>query len=366
MNWLIATRCMNFAMTIRTLGLLGMICCASFSFGQHLNLRPASDYDLPGASAYVDPQAGVVHLVEPGEVYAQPPGTYVVPDGPPGVGATLAPPAHFGASPDSYEWQLLPAGAIYRQYLADFKASRMALQPVYERDDNFLLDGTLGGRFGLVRFGSKNPIFPEGFQIDIEGSAQLRLDPGTEFDLRSTDYRAGLPLTWGYNRWRTKLAYYHISAHAGDEFLIKNPTFHRINYVRDEILFGQSYFLDEDWRIYGEVGYAFNANDGAEPLEFNFGVEYSPIQPVRLGSRMLGQQYPNGVVSGPFIAAHCNLREELNFSGNVALESGWQWRNMIDGRLLRIGGLLFSGASPQYQFYNTYELQAGLGFWYDY
>lgn len=345
--------------------MLWLMTCADVAIAQ-LNLRPASDYDLQGATTFVDPQAGVVNIVEPGDVHAYQPGTYVVPTGQYGVGAPLAPPQPFGASPDSYEWQWLPAGAIYRQYLADLKASRMAAQPVYEKDDNFLLDGTLGGRFGLVRFGSKNPIFPEGFQIDIEGSAQARLDPGTEFDLRSTDYRAGVPLTWGYNRWRTKLAYYHISAHAGDEFLIKNPTFHRINYVRDEIQLGQSYFLDEDWRIYGEVGYAFNANDGAEPLEFNFGVEYSPIQPVRFGARTLGQQFPNGVVSGPFLAAHCNLREELNFSGNVALESGWQWRNMIDGRLLRIGGLLFSGASPQYQFYNTYELQAGLGFWYDF
>ena len=30
-----------------------------------------------------------------------------------------------------------------------------------------------------------------------------------------------------------KLAYYHISAHIGDEFLERNPTFERVNYVRD-------------------------------------------------------------------------------------------------------------------------------------
>jgi hypothetical protein len=331
------TRRWNIDTMLRMLGLWGVVCCASVAQGQ-MHLRPASDYDLQGTSAYVDPQAGVVHLVEPGEVYATPPGTYVVPDGPAGYASTLAPPTPFGANPDSYESQLLPVGAIYRQYLADFKSSRMAIQPVYEKDDKKLLDGTFGGRFGLYRFGSKNPIFPEGFQVDLEGSAQFRIDPDDNFDLRSTDYRAGVPLTWGYNRWRTKLAYYHISSHAGDEFLLKNQNFRRLNYVRDEVLFGQSYFLDEAWRLYGEIGYAFNANDGAKPLEFNFGVEYSPIQPVRFGSRMLGRQYPNGVVSGPFLAAHCNLREELDFSGNVALESGWQWRNMIDGRLLRVGG----------------------------
>ncbi len=336
-----------------------------------LNLRPASDYDLQGTSTYVDTQAGVVHVVEPGEAFANQPGGYIDATGqfidPQALPAqSVMQPQHFGASPDSYEWQLLPLGTIYRPYLADLKASRMMLLPLYEKDDNMLLDGTLGGRFGLARYGSKNPIFPEGFQIDVEGSAQLRLDPGEDFDLRSTDYRAGLPLSWGYNRWRTKLAYYHLSAHVGDEFLIKNPTFQRINYVRDEIVLGQSYFLNEDWRIYGEAGYAFYTDGGAEPWEINVGVEYSPIQPVRIGSRTLGRQLPNNVVSGPFLAAHGNLREELNWSGNVTLQSGWQWRNMADGRLLRIGGHIFSGLSNHYEFFNAYELQMGFGFWYDF
>ncbi len=136
--------------------------------------------------------------------------------------------------------------------------------------------------------------------------------------------------------------------------------------MRDEILLGQSFFLDEDWRIYGELGYAFHADGGAEPLEVNVGVEFSPIQPVRIGSRTLGRQLSNGVVSGPFLAVHGNLREELNWSGNVTTQSGWQWRNMADGRLLRIGGHIFSGASPQYEFFTNYELQMGFGFWYDY
>ncbi len=348
-----------------------MFCCADTALSQ-LNLRPASDYDLQGTSTYVDAQAGVVHVVEPGGVYTNQPAPYYNQPGQVIVGpqlfppTTVLPPQQFGASPDSYEWQLLPLGAIYRPYLADLKASRLELLPLYEKDDNAMLDGTLGGRFGLLRYGSKNPIFPEGFQIDVEGSAQLRLDPNEEFDLRSTDYRAGLPLSWGYNRWRTKLAYYHISSHAGDEFLLKNPGFTRINYVRDEIVFGQSYFLDENWRIYGDIGYAFNTDGGAEPLELNFGFEYSPIQPVRLGSRTLGRIYPNGVVSGPFLAVHGNLREELNYSGNVTGQSGWQWRNMADGRLLRIGGLIFSGLSNHYEFFSNYELQVGLGFWYDF
>lgn len=363
-------RRLNCFATFRVFGWLCVLCCAANVYGQ-LNLRPASDYDLQGTTTYVDTQAGVVHVVEPGEAHANQPGGYIDANGQ-FINPQLLPAhsvmqqQHFGASPDCYEWQLLPLGAIYRPYLADTKASRLELLPLYEKDDDMFLDGTLGGRFGLIRYGSKNPIFPEGFQIDVEGSAQVRLDPG-EFDLRSTDYRAGLPLTWGYNRWRTKLAYYHISAHAGDEFLLKNiNTFQRINYVRDEILFGQSYFLNEDWRIYGEVGYAFHTDGGAEPLEFNFGVEYSPIQPVQIGSRTLGKQFPNGVVSGPFMAFHGNLREELNYSGNVTAQSGWQWRNMTNGQLLRMGGHIFSGLSNQYEFFSTYELQAGFGFWYDY
>ena len=45
---------------------------------------------------------------------------------------------------------------------------------VRSRGDSTLWEATLGGRVGLLRYGSFDCICPEGFQIDAEGSAQVR------------------------------------------------------------------------------------------------------------------------------------------------------------------------------------------------
>jgi len=40
----------------------------------------------------------------------------------------------------------------------------------------------------------------------------------------ATDFRFGVPLTYGEGPWRTKFGFYHLSSHVGDEYLLKNPT----------------------------------------------------------------------------------------------------------------------------------------------
>src|SRR5690606_32825680 len=101
-----------------------------------------------------------------------------------------------------------------------------------------------GSRVGLLRYGTRDLNFPTGIQLDVEGSAQLRLDIPTDVDLRSVDFRGGLPLTFGHGRHRTKIALYHLSSHVGDEFLLKHPSFHRVNYSRDALVLGHAIYLN--------------------------------------------------------------------------------------------------------------------------
>lgn len=252
---------------------------------------------------------------------------------------------------DDWRWQLLPDGIPYRAYLANPKESRLGTQIFNSTGDGTLWDSTLGGRMGLVRYGTTDPSWPQGWQLDVEGSAQVRLDPDENLDLRSVDYRVGAPLTYAYGSHRLKFGYYHLCSHLGDEFIAAHPTFHHLNFVRDALTLGYAFFISEELRIYGELGYAFH-DDVSKEWELQFGLEYAPSR-------------PTGCRGAPFFAIHGHLREELNYSGNFVLQAGWAWRG-ASSHLLRTGFHYYNGLSDQYSFYRNFEQQIGGGLWYDF
>lgn len=249
-------------------------------------------------------------------------------------------------------WQILPDGIVYQAYLANPKESRMGTQVFYDNEDKYLWDTTLGGRFGIVRFGNGNAARPEGWQFDLEGSAQVRLDPDGDLNLRCVDYRVGGPLTYGEGPHRIKFGYYHLCSHLGDEFVLEHPGFDRLNFVRDVLTLGYAYFLTDDFRVYGELGWAFNSNV-SEDWEIQFGFDWAPAR-------------PTGIRGAPFLAMNGHLREEHNFGGNFALQAGWAWRADRSTHLLRTGLHYYNGMTNQYSFFQEYEQQIGAGLWYDY
>ena len=258
--------------------------------------------------------------------------------------------------PSDWTWQILPSGLIYRSYLAGVKESRFSAFVNHESDARLnsgtLWDPTLGARVGLLRFGDCDTIFPQGFQIDAEGSAQARLDIESNVDVLGTDYRAGLPLTYGIGIHRWKFSYYHLSSHVGDEFLLKNPGFPRQNFARDVLVLGYSVYPTPDLRLYAEAGWAF-VSDVSEPWEFQFGLDYAP-------------GYPTGFRGAPFFAVNGHLREEVDFGGNLTAQAGWAWRSDIGGHLLRLGVHYYNGHSSQFSYFGEHEEQIGFGAWYDF
>ena len=265
-------------------------------------------------------------------------------------------------APRPWSWQLMPNNLIYTSYLAGPKEPRFgtvwyddATPPPYATTghEGWLWDSTLGGRASIARYGSDPVLHPQGFEVQIEGAAFVRLDPQDDRDLRSADYRFGVPFVYGVGRWQTKLAYYHNSAHLGDEFMLKHPTFPRINYVRDCIVWGNSYYLYDWMRLYGEAGWAFFTAGGAQPWEFQGGVE-------------LIQARPTGGQGAPFLAVNGFSRQELDWGGNVCVQTGWAWRGRRSEKLYRIGLEYLYGSDPQYQFVYKNQNRAGIGMWYDY
>lgn len=323
--------------------------------------------DVP-PPALDDPLNGFQQLPAPtrpdGPVVLDPPYEAV-----PGSAEELVPNAAFPEgfadlwAPRPWSWHILPNNLIYTSYLAGPKEPRIGsvwyddtsadiIDP--SRQEGWLWDTTLGGRASILRYGSDTVVHPQGFEVQIEGAAFVRLDPQDDRDFRSGDYRFGVPLVYGVGRWQTKLAYYHNSAHLGDEFLIKHPlAFPRLNYVRDVIVWGNS-FYPLDWlRIYGEVGWAFYTAGGADPWEFQFGTE-------------LIQARPTGIHGAPFLAVNGISRQELDWGGNVCAQAGWAWRGRRSEKLYRIGFEYLYGSDPQFAFLGRNQNRAGIGMWYDY
>lgn len=253
---------------------------------------------------------------------------------------------------EPWSWTVLPTSIIYKSYLAGTKESRLASQHVYNKHIGWLWEPTLGARVGVLRFGSDDPVLPQGWQFDIEGSAQARLSVPDDVDVVSTDYRAGFLLTRGDGPFQTKFGYYHLSSHLGDEFLLDNVGYPRLNYVRDALVLGQSYYATEQIRLYAEATWAFN-HEYAKPWEFQFGVDVAPA-------------LPTGVRGAPFFAINGYLREEVDFGGTLVVQTGWAWRGDESGRLLRFGLHYTNGKSTQFSFYQNDEEEIGFGLWYDF
>lgn len=253
----------------------------------------------------------------------------------------------------SWTCQFLPDGLMYHSYIAGPKEPRFGLSILDKADQGGIWEVALGGRMGIWRFGTTDPINPEGWQLDIEGAAFPRLNVDESQDVDATDYRFGVPFTYHRGDWRFKFGYYHLSSHVGDEYLVRNPDYERVNYVRESLILGSAYNLSNDVMAYGEIGYAFLTSDGAKPWEVQFGVEYTTPN----------ARSPHG---GVVLAANGHLREEVDWGGALSLIAGWQWRGRNSSKTFRVGLQYYNGKSLQYQFLDRNDELIGVGVWYDF
>jgi hypothetical protein len=272
-----------------------------------------------------------------------------------GAGGLYRPRLRRGLGPtaeDEWDWELLPTGLVYRSYLAGGREPRLGAQFVHKRSQGWLLDATAGGRVGLLRYGTRDPLKPEGWQVDFEGAAFPRITIDDRLDLVATDYRYGVPLSFRRGMVESKFGYYHLSSHLSDEFFLVHRGAVGNRYSRDTLVWGLGLRPTDALRLYAEAGWAFRSKGPSEPWEFQFGIDFSPVE-------------ATGCRGAPFLALNGRIREEVDFGGNMTLQAGWQWRGQ-SGQLLRAGFHYFNGKSDQAQFLNEHEEQIGMGIWYDY
>jgi len=284
---------------------------------------------------------------------------------------------------ENWTWQLFPNSFIYPTYLAAVQ-NRLGGAWNYDENENWVWDITLGGRAPLLRYGTRSTLYPEGWQLDMEGSVHLRLHLRECMDMEANDFRFGFPISYGTKVWQVRAGYYHVSTHMGDERMIRhfdenypglpvggpgdpaipnntagmgtrNESNYRTNYYREALLFSYAYRPTDNTRLYAEVDYAVLAGMSTKPWHFQFGAEYSPLFPAARGEW-----------GTPFAAINARLMQEHNFDGNVTLQAGWQWRGSRN-QLLRLGAQYHTGVSEHYSFINhRRENKIGFGVWYDF
>ena len=269
------------------------------------------------------------------------------------AGAQAAPTPPAQPQTVAEQWHILPLGVLYDSYLAGEKEPRLSWSVLEEGPRGRIWDAAVGLRVGLLRRGTSALVDAEGWQFDVEGAAQLRLTPQDGNALESVDYRGGLWLTRRRGPLAVKAGYYHLSAHLGDEFLLKYPDVIRIDYVRDSIVFGVMYDLTSTVQTYAEAGYAFVRHGGAEPVEIQLGAQYT------------GARYP-GRRGTPVAAVNVHLREELDFRSSLNAVLAWGWHSRQTGRQLRTGLQAFTGRSMQYSSFSRSDRLIGVGVWFDY
>ncbi|GAA4465739.1 hypothetical protein GCM10023156_53870 [Novipirellula rosea] len=252
-----------------------------------------------------------------------------------------------------HDWTILPEGLLYKSYLAGPHEPRISTVIFSDTENGVLWDATLGGRVGLLRYGTPGAVAPQGWQWDLEGAVMVRLDVKNSEDVESMDFRFGTLITRADGPWSAKFGYFHISSHVGDEYMERFPLFERVNYVTESLIIGASYQASEPLRVYGELAYAVKTSGGAKPIQIQMGAEHIPVplQPQR---------------GGPFSAINLDIREAVDFSPTMTLQTGWQWQGMTSQRRIRFGLQYLNGYTTQFEFFDKREEQIGIGSWFDY
>ncbi|MGB7344567.1 MAG: DUF1207 domain-containing protein [Pirellulaceae bacterium] len=254
---------------------------------------------------------------------------------------------------EPWAWHLLPTTLLWHSYLADPHEPRISTVIFGDSDEGAFWDATVGGRVGLLRYGVDETNRHEGWQWDVQGAVMTRLDLLHAEDVESMDYRFGTELTRKAGPWAMKLGYFHISSHVGDEYVIRQPSYERINYVTESFVFGLSHAPTDAIRTYGEIVNSFHVAGGAKRYQFQTGIEYLPI-PKRSESAV------------PFAAIHFNFREAVDYDVSTTAQFGWAFQSLKSERLFRVGLQVGSGPTSQYQFFDRREEYAGIGAWLDY
>jgi hypothetical protein len=255
-----------------------------------------------------------------------------------------------------------PDGDVFRPLFADPKQPQTfgSVQAVRNRDTKTSVTA------GTVGFGENFGFYSRrqgcnGWQLGLLAGVFSQFDlnaPST--DLLNTDYVVGFPVSWRSGLFSTRVRLYHQSTHLGDEFVLHNPGFGRVNYSYEEGEAILSLDAPGGWgRLYAGGGYLLHR----EPANLD-------RLKVQAGVELRGPTWSSGpierFVSGPLVVtpvfgADFKTFEQLNWTLDVNVVGGLEFARAGALRRFRVLVNYYHGNNPYGQFYGQKVESVGLG-----
>ncbi len=199
-----------------------------------------------------------------------------------------------------------------------------------------LIAVSLGDVFPIFRWFDVFPAHGD-LQIDISACAWADFDmnpantPNGEWaELINTDYLLAIPISYAFDKWAFRLRGYHISSHLGDEFMVNNPSYKRLNPSFEAIDFMGSYQITDGLRVYAGPGFVVHS-DNTFPMKVfyaEFGLEWRFY-----GLRM----HSHRLYGAPFFAGDLQIWEAVNYRPSGTVQLGYEFSKLQGaGRKVRL------------------------------
>ncbi|MDR4480861.1 MAG: DUF1207 domain-containing protein [Nitrospira sp.] len=254
--------------------------------------------------------------------------------------------------------QWLPADDVFRPLMADPK------QPQFFASYQTTEVRTSGSQLnvGSVGFGENFGLWTRrdgcnGWQVSLLSGifSQFNMDaPST--DLLNTDFVVGIPISWRQGPFSARVRLYHQSSHLGDEFLLRNPDFNRINLSYEEVEALLS--LDVKWvRMYGGGGYLIHRQPAFDRSRAQWGME---LRGPEFAIPFLGETGRH-VMLVPVLGADFKAIEQLSWTLNTNVVAGFEMSSSRARRRIRFLISYYNGFAPYGQFANLKVETIGAG-----
>lgn len=269
---------------------------------------------------------------------------------------------HTGSAP----MEPFPENDVFRPLLADPKQPRFfaTWQATRDRANNTSANvGSVGLGDNIGLLGRRNGC--NGWQVGLLGGvfAQFNLD-APSFDLINADYVIGIPVSWRRGLFSTRVRLYHQSSHLGDEFLLGNPQFNRVNLSFEAIEAIVSLDTPGGW---GRVYAGGNTLIHREPttLDRN-GVQWGgELRGPTIVAPIVGRQLPSLRLT-PVLGADFKSFEELRWIINSSVMGGLEWTKAGAYRRLSLLVNYYHGFVPYGQFFAQKVEMVGVGLYFSF